>query len=252
MYISAALFVLWATYRWRITQVSLLMTTRMEERIRERTRIAQDLHDTLLQGLLSASMQLGVAKNKLDDHPGARALVERVFSMIGQMIQESRNVVSGLRTRDPLSESLEDEIAKIPLQTPLSSDADFKVIVEGTPKALRRAVREQLYWIARESITNAFRHSGATLIEVLLEYGSDGFRLVVRDNGIGMDTPSVRAGEGHWGLSGLTERARRIGAQIKITSGKAAGTEIDVNLHRKMVYEDKRSMAAAPVEETDL
>ena len=252
LYTGLALLGLWLIYRQRITRVSRQMTARMEERVRERTRIAQDLHDTVLQGLLGASMQLAVAKNQLEADSRAKPLVERVFGLIGQMIQESRNVVSGLRTRDPLSESLEDEIAKIPLQTPLSSDADFKVIVEGTPKALRRAVREQLYWIARESITNAFRHSGATLIEVLLEYGSDGFRLVVRDNGIGMDTPSVRAGEGHWGLSGLTERARRIGAQIKITSGKAAGTEIDVNLHRKMVYEDKRSMAAAPVEETDL
>jgi signal transduction histidine kinase/streptogramin lyase len=252
MYIAAVLFVLWGTYRWRITAVSRLMTTRMEERIRERTRIAQDLHDTLLQGLLSASMQLGVAKNKLDDHPGARALVERVFSMIGQMIQESRNVVSGLRTRSAHCQELESAISKIPTEIPLSSNAEFRVLVEGTPKLMREAAREELYWIARESIANAFRHSRATLIEVLLEYGVQQFRLVVRDNGIGMESPSVGTRDGHWGLSGMAERARRIGGKIRIASRKGAGTEVDVQVQKKAAYEGKRLSAAALTEDADV
>ena len=252
MYISAAISVLWAIYRWRITQVSRQMTTRMEERIRERTRIAQDLHDTLLQGLLSASMQLGVAKNKLDEHSSAKALVERVFSMIGQMIWESRNVVSGLRIRRAQCQELEADIAKIPTEIPLSSDAEFKVLVEGTPKPMRVAAREELYWIARESITNAFRHSKATQIEVLLEYGSQHFRLIVRDNGVGMDSPDVGAGNGHWGLSGMAERADRIGGKIRIASRKGAGTEVDVQVQRRAAYEGKRERAAALTEEADV
>ena len=252
MYISAAISVLWAIYRWRITQVSRQMTTRMEERIRERTRIAQDLHDTLLQGLLSASMQLGVAKNKLDEHSSAKALVERVFSMIGQMIWESRNVVSGLRIRRAQCQELEADIAKIPTEIPLSSDAEFKVLVEGTPKPMRVAAREELYWIARESITNAFRHSKATQIEVLLEYGSQHFRLIVRDNGVGMDSPDVGAGNGHWGLSGMAERADRIGGKIRIASRKGAGTEVDVQVQRRAAYEGKRERAAPLTEEADV
>jgi signal transduction histidine kinase len=117
---------------------------------------------------------------------------------------------------------------------------------------MREAAREELYWIARESITNAFRHSRATLIEVLLEYGSQHFRLVVRDNGVGMDSPSVGKGDGHWGLSGMAERADRIGGKLRIASRKGAGTEVDVQVPRRAAYEGKRERAAALTEETDV
>ena len=253
IYICLGFVSLWGLYRLRIGRLSRQMTARMDERIRERTRIAQDLHDTLLQGLLSASLHLAVAKDKMATDSAAKPLVERVFDLIGQMIQESRNVVSGLRTRDPQAESFEEEVSKIPREAGLTSDAEFKLLVEGTPSPLKRASREELYWIARESIANASRHSKAALIEVVLEYGSEQFRLVVRDNGVGIDPHDLAAkGKGHWGVPGMSERARRIGAQIQISSAKGVGTEVDVIVQRKLAYESKRRTAPLLVDREDL
>ena len=244
IYISLAVMGLWGIYRFRVGQLSRQMIARMEERIRERTRIARDLHDTLLQGLLSASLQLSVAKSRMTDDSAAKPLVERVFALISQMIQESRNVVSGLRTRDSQSESFEADVSLIPRVAALSSHAEFKLVVEGSPRPLKTKIREELYWIARESIVNALRHSKAKLIEVLIEYGNEQFRLVVRDDGVGIDARDLRAtGNGHWGLSGMSERARRIGAKIEISSGNGAGTEVDVILQNKLAYEKNRDAA---------
>ena len=238
IYVSLALLAIWGIYRFRVAQLSQQITARMDERVRERTRIARDLHDTLLQGLLSASLQLSVAKTQMDSDLPAKPLIERVFDLMSKLIQESRNVVSGLRAREFQSASFEDEISQIPRVVALSSKAEFKLLVEGSPRSLKLTSREELYWIAQEAIVNASRHSKAALIEVLLEYGDEQFRLVVRDDGVGIDASALRArGQGHWGLSGISERARRIGARVKISSGTGVGTEVDVRLARKLAYE---------------
>jgi signal transduction histidine kinase len=90
-------------------------------------------------------------------------------------------------------------------------------------------VRDEVYRIGREALANAFRHSRAALIETVLEFERRHFRLVVRDDGCGIDPEVVRSGrEGHWGLSGMRERSEKIGADIKVRSGAAAGTEIEM------------------------
>ena len=99
-------------------------------------------------------------------------------------------------------------------------------------------VRDEVYWISREALANAFRHSGASSIELVLEYSEDRFRLALRDNGCGMDPDVARSGrEGHWGLSGMRERAAHAGATFKVMSGGGAGTEIDVTVPGSAAYE---------------
>src|ERR1700731_2512987 len=166
----------------------------MEERVNERTRIAQDLHDTLLQGLLGASMQLGVANGRLPGDSPAKPLVQRVVELLRLMIDESRNTVQGLRFRRLESDDLEKAISLIPEDLSIDSDIQFRVFLEGNRRHLRAPIRDEVYWIARESISNAFRHSHGSLIETVIEYSKDRFCVVVRDDGCGMDPATSRSG----------------------------------------------------------
>ena len=229
---------IWWAYRIRVSQISQRVMIRMEERIAERTRIAQDLHDTLLQGLMSASLQLAVANSQLPAAAVAKPLVTRVYEMLRQLIEEGRNTVRGLRVRHLHASELERAISLIPHDIGAETRAEFKMSVEGTPRPLRSAVRDEIYWIAREALVNAFRHSGARHIEGLLEYSRKGVRMCIRDDGCGMDEDVVRSGrEGHWGLAGMSERSERIGARLTVLSAPGAGTEIDLTVPSQVAFQ---------------
>jgi signal transduction histidine kinase len=210
----------------------------MEERIAERTRIAQDLHDTLLQGLLSASLQLAVANTQLPAEAAAKPLVSRVYALLRQLIEEGRNTVRGLRIRHLEPDELERAISLIPRDLGVEDKIEFKLTVEGAPQLLRPGVRNEVYWIAREALVNAFRHSGARVVEAVLEYSRNRFRMLIRDNGCGMDADVIRSGrEGHWGLRGMNERSERIAARLRVLSAPGAGTEIDLVITGQIAFE---------------
>jgi signal transduction histidine kinase len=104
-----------------------------------------------------------------------------------------------------------------------------QLVVEGTARSIRPLVREEIYRIGAEALANAFRHAGASAVETVLEYGRDHLRLLVRDDGQGIDPEVLKTGrEGHFGLSGLRERAAKIGAELKVRTAAGAGTEIDL------------------------
>ncbi|MEJ0087959.1 MAG: histidine kinase [Pseudomonadota bacterium] len=234
----AALGLIWLLYLYRVRQIEQRVRMRTEERLGERERIARDLHDTLLQGLLSASLQLSVANNQMAADAPAKPLVERILKLLRQIVDEGRDAVRNLRTRQSASAALEQALAQIPRDLGVDDKVPVRLLVEGTPRVLRPAVRDEVYWICREALANAFRHSSASSIEVVLEYSAVRFRLAIRDNGGGMDPAIVQAGrEGHWGLSGMRERANKIGATFKVMSGKGAGTEIDLVMPAVAAFE---------------
>jgi signal transduction histidine kinase len=105
---------------------------------------------------------------------------------------------------------------------------------------LRSIVRDDVYRIGREALVNALRHSGAGNIELHLEYAADQLRIIVRDDGCGIDSKVLRSGrDGHWGLSGMRERGERIGAKLKILSRVGEGTEVEVRVPRKVAFESQ-------------
>ncbi len=236
--VLAAAGVMWLLYLYRVSQIEQRIRIRAEERFEERERIARDLHDTLLQGLLSASLQLSVANNQIAADAPAKSLVEKILKLLRQVVDEGRHAVRNLRARQSASDALEEALAQIPRDLAVDDKVPFHLLVEGTPRVLRPVVRDEVYWICREAVANAFRHSGASSIEVVLEYSADRFRLAIRDNGSGMDPDIVRSGrEGHWGLSGMRERATRAGATFKVMSGSGAGTEIDFTVPGVAAFE---------------
>ena len=225
--VVAIALIIFAVYRLRMGEFQRSASLRFEERLLERTRIAQELHDTLLQGFLSASMQLHVIMDQLPEDSPTRPPLARVLNLIGRVIEEGRNAVRGLRMSN--SNDLGEALSRIRSEFPNQEGVAFRVLVEGTPRPLHPIIRDEVYRIGHEALMNAFRHSKADAIEAELEYAPDGLRLVVRDTGIGLDpNEPERKSESHWGLTGMRERAQKIGASFKILTRVGTGTEVDL------------------------
>jgi signal transduction histidine kinase len=236
----------WGLYRLRVRQVAGRLNARFEERLAERTRIAQELHDTLLQGFVSASMQLHVAVDRLPEDSPARGALGRVHDLMRKVIDEGRHAVRGLRSTSSDPRDLEQAFSGVQQEVGISGPT-YRVIVEGRPRSLTPIVRDEVYRIGREGLVNAFRHSGAAHIEIELEYGARELCVLVRDDGRGMDPRVVQDGaDGHWGLTGMRERARRIGGTLKIRSREAAGTEVELRVPADVAFE--RQAAKQPTE----
>ena len=229
-----------AYIRLRVVRLTQQLNLRFEERLSERTRIAQELHDTLLQGFLSASMQLQVADHRLPGDSPAKPMVGRVLELMRQVIDESRNVVRGLRSPKQNLQNLEEAFSQARQEFPVKSEIEFRIIVEGTPRALRPIIRDEVYLIGHEALSNAFRHSQANDIEVELEYAAGHLRVLIRDNGGGIDPHVLRSGrDGHYGLSGMKARSERIGGHLSVLSRAAAGTEVELVVPGEIAFEQK-------------
>jgi signal transduction histidine kinase len=114
--------------------------------------------------------------------------------------------------------------------------------VEGTPRPLRRGIWDEAYRIGREAAINAFRHASAKKIEIEIEYARSGLRLLVRDDGRGIDAHMLQTGrEGHWGLAGMRERAERVGASLQVLSRTGAGTEVELSVPGNVAFETTSS-----------
>jgi signal transduction histidine kinase len=225
-------------YQLRLRQMTRQLNVRFEERLAERMRIAQELHDTLLQGVLSASMQLNVANDQLSSESPAKPLVRRVLELMGQVIEEGRRALRGLRVSRVGVLELDRAFSQVPEELALEGSVDFHVIVEGQARRLHPIIHDEVYLVGREAITNAFRHAGAKTVDVALEYHRKELRIVVRDDGRGIDPKVIQSGrDGHWGLSGMRERAERIGASLKVSSSAAGGTEVDLRVPGRIAFE---------------
>jgi signal transduction histidine kinase/ligand-binding sensor domain-containing protein len=227
--ILAAVSLAWTVYRWRIHQVTDRLDLQFRERLAERTRIAQELHDTLLQGFISASMQLSVANDQLPADWPAKPLVNRTVQLVRRVIEEGRAAVQGMRLSSQGAENLEQAFSRVPRELAVEAAASFRIVVEGRARPLHPLVRDDVYRIGREALVNALRHSQAAAIEVELNYTDRRLTVAVRDDGSGIDPAVLREGRaGHWGLLGMRERAERIGAQFAIRSQLGGGTEVEV------------------------
>ena len=241
-----AMLTLAAIFRFRMRSFAARMNLRFEERFAERTRIARELHDTLLQGFLSASMQLHVAADLVPESSQAKPIMARALELIRQVIEEGRVAVLGLRSPANAVADLEQAFSAIQYELMLDKhvgksgqeETAFRVVVDGDPRPLRPALREEVYRIAREALINAFRHARARNIQIEMTYGSNRLRIVVRDDGCGIPTEILRSGrEGHWGLTMMRERAARIGARLHVNSISPAGTAVELSIPGKIIYE---------------
>jgi len=226
-----AAFFGWATTR-RITEL------RAEERVAERTRIARELHDTLLQGFISASIQLHVAIDQLPTGSPSKPALERALQLVGRVIEEGRNAVRGFRAGGSERSDVKEALSRVQQELELPNQIDFRVLEFGRPHSIDPLIRDEIYSIGREALVNAFRHSQANKVEMEIAYSRNSFQLIVRDDGRGIDAHVLTTGlQGHWGLLGMRERADKIGGSLRILSRAGAGTEVILSVPGRVAFQ---------------
>ena len=240
------------TYRLHVRRLKNQMQWQFEARLAERTRIAQELHDTLLQGTLAASLHAQLADQALQKAPASPALEEirtpltQVNALLSQVARDSRAVLKGLRSA-PAVGDIAQVLHQAAGEQPNHGEVDFRVTVAGTARPLKPLVADDLIRIAREAVVNAYQHARARLIEVELVYTHDNFQCIVRDDGQGMDDAVVERGrDGHWGLAGMRERAERAGGKLHVRSSATAGTEVQLSLAGPLAFEDDAGRPRRP------
>ena len=239
--VGAGLVIL-AVYRMRMHQLTQILAVRFEERLAERTRIARDLHDTLLQGFHGITLRMqGVAKNMPVEDP-LRNMMEDVLDRADEVMREARQRVRNLRRRTSPANELPNRLAKYGEELSKDHAASFTLAIVGTPKVLVSTLEDDAYRIAGEALSNAFRHASASRIEVEVTYNSSALRIRVRDNGIGISKKVLTKGQtGHWGVAGMRERARMIRGEFNIWSRETAGTELELVVPASIAYTTERT-----------
>jgi hypothetical protein len=241
--VLACMSALLAVYSYWLHHRTKQLHLRFEARLAERTRVAQELHDTLLQGVISASMQLHIAVDGLPEDLSAKSSLTHVQQVISQVVEEGRSALQRLRS-SASSDSLnvEQAFSRIQQEFPSHQQTAFHVNVKGHPRPLHPVIRDEVYRIGREALVNAFHHSQARRIEVEVEYKARQLRVVVRDDGRGIAPQMLRSGsEGHKGLSRMREGAKRIGARFKLRSRVALKTEIELSVPGHVAYPNQPS-----------
>ncbi|MFZ5551252.1 MAG: ligand-binding sensor domain-containing protein [Pseudomonadota bacterium] len=219
--------------RMRIRRLNRQFEATLEARVAERTRIARDLHDTLLQRFHGLLLQFQAAFNLLPDRPReSKQILARAIDRAAEAITEGRDTVQGLRASTLETDNLADALRA--LAEDLASEnghaASAHVDVRGTPQPLHPIVRDETFRIAGEALRNAFRHAEAKRIDVEIHYDARQLRVRVCDDGKGIEPEVLRRGEkqGHFGLSGMRERAELVGGRLTVRSSPGAGTELEL------------------------
>jgi len=234
-----------ALIRWYGTATEIESRKQEEERVRkenvrleERTRIAQELHDTLLQTFISATMQMSMALETPGINGPLKPRLDRVLQIMNQGITEGRNTIQNLRSADSRSLDLVMSLSSIQEELSVQSGVDFRITVAGRQQPLKTPIRQEIYRIGREALLNAFRHSRARKVELELEYSDRVLHMRVRDDGCGIDPEVLRVGrDGHWGLAGMRERASKIGAEIEISTEAQGGTNVQLSVPAGVAFQ---------------
>jgi signal transduction histidine kinase len=239
------LLVLWALYQLRLRQLAHQFNLTLEARVNERTRIARDLHDTLLQSFHGVLFRIQAARNMLPRRPEeAIDALDGVIGKAEQAITEGRDAIQDLRAEAAAEGDLVHSLTALGQELAGSQEANpdsavFSVTVEGARQTLSPILQDEAYRIAREVLRNAFLHARAHQVEAEIRYDERLFRLRIRDDGKGIDPKVLNAGRraGHWGLPGIRERAKQIGARLDFWSEAGAGTEVELTVPASVAFE---------------
>jgi ligand-binding sensor domain-containing protein/signal transduction histidine kinase len=238
-----------AIYQLRVNQLTGLLNLRFEERLAERTRIAQELHDTLLQGFQGLILHFQVASQTVLSNPAdAKETLDKALDRADQALLESRRAIQGIRSHSFSDGDLERTLGV--LMHELASDSLLNkghrpttaVIVEGQSRIVNPWACEEISKIAQEALRNALQHGNAQRIESEIAFSRNYLRVRFRDDGIGIDKAVLAYGQpGHWGLTGMKERAKRLHGNLHIWSKPNAGTEVELTIPASTAFEARTS-----------
>ena len=194
--------------------------------LKERTRMARDIHDTLAQGFTGVIVQMEAAEEALLEEDSEHAIghVHRARELARESLREARRSVHALRPqaleKAPFADALEAIIKNTAAGTALRTE--FRIT--GKPRELAPLVEENLLHIGQEALTNSLKHAHATKFQAQLSFNPDAVYLELQDNGDGFNVGNANGGG--FGLIGMKERAEQIGATVDVSSKPGAGTSI--------------------------
>jgi signal transduction histidine kinase/ligand-binding sensor domain-containing protein len=246
--VAAFFTLLWALYQLRLHQLAKEFNTQLEASVAERTRIARELHDTLLQSFHGLMFRFQAARNMLPRRPEeAMKALDGAITRTEQAVADSRDAIRNLRGAPSTQLDMAESLTAMGQELASSHQADsgspiFSVTVEGQPQRLSPMIQDEVCRIANEALLNSFVHAGPHQIEAEIRYGRHSLRLRFRDDGNGIDPETLKDGgkRGHWGLRGMRERAQRIHAQLDFWSEVGAGTEVQLTIPAAVAYERSR------------
>jgi signal transduction histidine kinase len=235
--VMAGVLLLAGLYQLRLRQAAARLNARLEERLAERERIARDLHDTLLQGFQGLILRFHDAMLSIPEREPARQQMESALDRADEVMAEGRDRVVNLHACFDKAGDLAQSLAAAADEIANGSQVKICVTAEGQAQTLDPMALDEIYWIGREAMVNASRHSRGRSVEVEVDYAARELRLRIRDDGRGIDPDILQSGRpGHIGLAVMRERAERIGGQLDIISGPGAGTEIELKVPASKAY----------------
>ena len=234
--VATGLLLLVGLYRMRLRQATARLNARFDERLAERTRIARELHDTLLQTVQGSKLVADNALEKPNDAGYLHQAMRQLSGWLGQATQEGRAALNSLRTSTLDTNDLAEGLRRAAEECVIDRSMAVKFSETGRRKNMHPIARDEVYRIGYEAIRNACEHASASELEIVLTYAQD-LTLRVRDNGIGMEAAVVTEGrEGHFGLQGMRERAERIGSKLTLNSVPNSGTEVTLVVPGKVIF----------------
>ncbi len=243
LWIVVGSLAIWAAFYVRMRQMILKVQVRMSERLVERERIARDLHDTLLQGFQGVLLRFQTISKRLTVDTKVQHEMEDTISRADQVLTEARDKVWQLRASSRPSGDLASCLSTAAGDLSAQWPTDFSLHVVGTPQPLLADAFEEICAITQEALANAFRHSEAQAIEVELQFGQSEFRARIRDSGKGLPANALERSENtkHWGLLGMQERAKKLGANFTMRRQQRGGTEVQLTVPASLCYRSTSS-----------
>jgi signal transduction histidine kinase len=216
----------WLGYQLRIRR----LRERYDLILAERSRIARELHDTLIQGFSGITMAMQALAGRLRSSPRERETLEDIIRDAATCLRETRQSVAGLRAGHDAESGLTAAITAAAREITDTKDVRLKLKLERLPRKLPAEVEYNLLRIASEAVSNSVKHSGARNIEIVLESTPEALRLKVHDDGSGLGKDGAALRPGHYGIIGMKERATQIGANLELLSQPGDGTTVSVLL----------------------
>jgi signal transduction histidine kinase/sugar lactone lactonase YvrE len=213
----------WTVYRGRVRRIRRALALTLAER----SRIARELHDTLMQGFSGVTMEMQALSTRLAPSPERHTLGE-IIRDAGVCLREARRSVAGLRSGNV--EGLAAAVTRAAKHVTDAKEIHLRLRVNDELPMLEAETQYNLVRIAQEAVSNAVKHSGGRNVDVALEQTREAVCLQIKDDGRGFPADGTNGIAGHYGLIGMRERAAQIGAQLQIETGAGRGTSVRVTL----------------------
>jgi signal transduction histidine kinase len=224
-----------------------VLEARFAAQLEERTRLAREIHDTLLQGFTGVSLQLLAAMGRRSEPAEYEAALGQVLSLAQKTLADARQAVWDMRPPALEAGDFTPTLRAVLERTLSDHSLGLDYVVRGVPRALPGEVETVVFRVAQEAIANVLKHASAHTVRVTLAYEDHSVRLIVADDGCGFNVDAdLRTYAGHWGLLGMRERASQLRGKFRVRSAPGEGTKIVLQVPNRPVEVGTHETAAHP------